>query len=86
MMSERGITLAHTTILCWAQRYVPEFEKSWNRYARPRKFQEKLDGWLGLVRAMWPACPASIDAGGTGLLLDHASTVLRLGESDARNW
>jgi hypothetical protein len=31
-------------------------------YARPRKFREKLDGWLGLVRAMWPACPASIDA------------------------
>jgi len=23
-------------------------------YARPRKFREKLDGWLKLVRAMWP--------------------------------
>ena len=55
-------------------------------YARPRKFREKLDGWLGLVRAMWPACPASIDAGGTGLLVDHASAVLRLGEPDARSW
>jgi hypothetical protein len=53
-------------------------------YARPRKFREKLDGWLVLVRAMWPACPASIDAGGTGLLVDHASAVLRLGEPDAR--
>ncbi len=55
-------------------------------YARPRKFREKLDGWLGLVRAMWPACPASIDAGGTGLLVDHASAVLRQGEPDARSW
>jgi hypothetical protein len=54
-------------------------------YARPRKFREKLDGWLGLVRAMWPACPASIDAGGTGLLVDHASAVLRLGEQGLRN-
>src|SRR5262249_59076782 len=35
MMSERGIALAHTTILPWVQRYVPEFEKRWNRYARP---------------------------------------------------
>src|SRR6476661_3548405 len=26
MMSERGIRLAHTTILRWVQRYVPEFE------------------------------------------------------------
>ena len=54
-------------------------------YARPRKFREKLDGWLGLVRAMWPACPAWIDAGGTGLLVDHGSAVLQLGEPDLRN-
>ena len=30
MMTERGIVLAHTTILRWVQRYVPEFEKRWN--------------------------------------------------------
>src|SRR5271165_2474019 len=30
MMAERGIALAHTTILRWVQRYVPEFEKRWN--------------------------------------------------------
>src|SRR2546430_5025406 len=35
MMSERGIDLAHTTILRWVQRYVPEFEKRWSCYARP---------------------------------------------------
>ena len=35
MMAERGITLTHTTILRWVQRYVPEFEKRWSRYARP---------------------------------------------------
>jgi transposase-like protein len=27
MMAERGILLAHTTILQWVQRYVPDFEK-----------------------------------------------------------
>jgi transposase-like protein len=27
MMAERGILLAHTTILRWVQRYVPDFEK-----------------------------------------------------------
>ena len=35
MMAERGVTLTHTTILRWVQRYVPEFEKRWNQYARP---------------------------------------------------
>ena len=34
MMLERGIELAHTTILRWVQHYTPEFEKRWNRYAR----------------------------------------------------
>ena len=29
MMAERGISLTHTTILRWVQRYVPEFEKRW---------------------------------------------------------
>ena len=33
MMAERGISLAHTTIMRWIQRYVPEFEKRWNRFA-----------------------------------------------------
>ena len=41
MMAERGITLTHTTILRRVQRYVPEFEKRWSRYARPVG-----DSWL----------------------------------------
>jgi hypothetical protein len=31
MMAERGIDSAHTTIMRWIQRYIPEFEKRWNR-------------------------------------------------------
>src|SRR3954471_14335382 len=34
MLAERGVVLTHTTILRWVQRYVPEFEKRWSRYAR----------------------------------------------------
>jgi transposase-like protein len=34
MMGERGLKLEHTTIMRRVQRYVPEFEKSWARYAR----------------------------------------------------
>jgi transposase-like protein len=34
MMAERGIQLSHTTILRWVIRYVPEFEKRWNRWSR----------------------------------------------------
>jgi hypothetical protein len=35
MMAERGLALAHTTIMRWVQRFVPEFEKRWNRFSRP---------------------------------------------------
>ena len=34
MMAERGLSLAHTTIMRWIQHYAPEFEKRWNRFAR----------------------------------------------------
>jgi hypothetical protein len=33
MMGERGIDMAHTTILRWVQHYTPEFQKRWNRFA-----------------------------------------------------
>jgi fluoride exporter len=32
-MAERGLSLAHTTIMRWIQHYAPEFEKRWNRFA-----------------------------------------------------
>jgi transposase-like protein len=34
MMAERGLSMAHTTIMRWVQRYAPEFEKRWRRFAR----------------------------------------------------
>jgi len=53
-------------------------------YARPRKFRERLEGWLGQVRAMWPECPAAIDTTGTGLWVDRASAVLASGGTNVR--
>jgi transposase-like protein len=43
MIGERGGAISHTTILRWVVRYVPEFEKRWNRYAR-------RIGWLRAPR------------------------------------
>ena len=34
MMAERGLSMAHTTIMRWVQRYAPEFDKPWRRFAR----------------------------------------------------
>ena len=35
MMAERGILVTHTSIMRWVQRYVPEYESRWARFARP---------------------------------------------------
>lgn len=43
MMAERAIVVSHTTILRWVNRYVPEFEKRWNRYARPVNTSWRVD-------------------------------------------
>ena len=43
MMAERGLSLAHTTIMRWIQCYVPEFEKRWNRFARPAGRSWRVD-------------------------------------------
>lgn len=45
-------------------------------YARPRKFRERLAGWLNLVRAMWPDCPAYVDQDGIALVVNRSLAVL----------
>jgi transposase-like protein len=36
MMAERGLSLAHTTILRWVRRFTPEFVSAGTVSARPR--------------------------------------------------
>src|SRR5665647_2119801 len=53
ILSERSIVLAHTTILRWVQRYVPEFEKLWKRYARPVGGSWRCDETYIKVTGRW---------------------------------
>lgn len=53
MMAERGVVLVHTTILRWVQRYVPEFEQRWNRYARPVGGSWRCDETYIRVKGRW---------------------------------
>ena len=52
-MAERGVDLSHTTILRWVQRYVPGFEKKWDRYARPVGSSWPVDETYIKVRSKW---------------------------------
>jgi transposase-like protein len=53
MMAERGIVLAHTSILRWVQRYVPDFEKRWSRYALPVGHSWRVDETYLKIKGQW---------------------------------
>jgi transposase-like protein len=50
IMAERGVIVSHSTILRWVQRYVPEFEQRWGRYARRVHSSWRMDETAVSVR------------------------------------
>jgi len=64
MMADRGVTLTHTTILRWVQHYLPEFEKRWNRYARPVGGFWRMDETYVKVRGSWVYLYRAVDKAG----------------------
>jgi transposase-like protein len=64
MMAERGIELAHTTILRWVQQYVPEFEKRWQAYARPVGDSWRVDETYIKVKGQWVYLYRAVDKAG----------------------
>jgi transposase-like protein len=53
MMAERGLSLAHTTILRCVQRYTPEFVKRWNHFAVPAGESWRVDETYLRMRGKW---------------------------------
>ena len=64
MMAERGIDLAHTTIMRWIQRYVSEFEKRWNRFACEAGRSWRVDETYVKIKGCWAYLYRAVDSNG----------------------
>ena len=64
MMAERGIVVSHTTIHRWVIRYVPEFEKRWDRFARPVNTSWRVDETYIKIRGRWNYLYRAVDKHG----------------------
>ena len=64
MMAERGWSISHTTILRWVQRYAPEFDKRWSRFATPAGTSWRVDETYVRIRGQWAYLYRAVDASG----------------------
>ena len=64
IMAERNVDVAHSTILRWVQRYVPEFAKRWQRFARPVGTSWRIDETYIKIKGSWAYLYRGVDKEG----------------------
>ena len=75
MTAERGVGLAHTTVLRWVHRDVPAFEKRWRVYAHPLATSWRVDETSITVKGRWTFLDPAVDK--QGRTVDFLSSPIR---------
>jgi transposase-like protein len=61
---ERGVKVAHSTILRWVTRYVPEFQKRWDRFSKAVGTSWRVDETYVKIKAKWHYLCRAVDKHG----------------------
>jgi len=59
--------MSHTTIMRWVIRYVPEFEKRWNRFARSIGSSWRVDETYVSIKGRWHYLYRAVDKQGRSI-------------------
>ena len=67
MMSERGLSVVHTTIYRWVQRFAPELEKRMRPHVKQSNDSWRVDETYVKVRGQWMYLYRAVDSKGQTL-------------------
>ena len=64
MMEERGLSMAHTTIMRWVHQYGPELDKRVRRHLKPTNDSWRVDETYIKVKGQWMYLYRAVDSEG----------------------
>lgn len=64
MMEERGLSMAHTTIMRWVHQYGPELDERVRRYLKPTNDSWRVDETYVKVKGQWMYLYRAVDSEG----------------------
>src|SRR3954467_13903234 len=65
MMEERGLSMAHTTIMRWVHQYGPELDKRVRRHLKPTNDSWRVDETYIKVKGQWMYLYRAVDSEGS---------------------